>query len=330
MTLFLVFAYLPVFLPFFHLKNDLISQNLPTRYVISESLYSGYFPWWNPYINFGIPQYGDMNNGFWNPFMWFVAKTVGYNIWTITYEEMFYILIGGWGIYKVIRELGIEKGIAIVSAFSYMSCGYIVGHLQHFCWITGAGFFPYVFLFLLKINKSPTLKNYILGAIAVFLFVSSTHPGLVIGAAYFFLFTFIAIVVLRKNVTRRFYHPRFLLVNLIFFVLALISSIGVIISDLDVLRHISRGSKPPLSESLLEPTTLQCYLSLLFPLAVTKSSFFVTDISMRNVFIGMASLAGFIFLFQYFNKRILATAAFVMLFFIFLAFSSRLAEYLRL
>jgi hypothetical protein len=319
LTLFLAFAYLPVFLPLFHLKNDLISQNLPTRYVIGESLYSGYFPWWNPYINFGIPQYGDMNNGFWNPFMWLIAKTVGYNIWTITWEEMFYILIGGWGIYKVVRELGIEKGIAIVSSLSYMSCGYIVGHLQHFCWITGAGFFPYVVLSFLKINRSPVIKNYIPGGIAVFLFVSSTHPGLVIGAAYFFLFALIAIFVFRKNVTSTFYHPKFLLINFSFFILALIFSVGVIISDLDVLRHISRGSKPPLSESLLEPTTLQCYLSFLFPLAVNKSSFFATDLSMRNVFIGMASLAGFIFLFQYFNKKILAAVVLAMLFFAFLA-----------
>ena len=319
LTLFLVVAYFPVFLPFFHLKNDLITQNLPTRFVISESLYSGYFPWWNPYINFGIPQYGDMNNGFWNPAMWLIAKTVGYNIWTITYEEMFYILIGGWAVYKVVRELGVEKGIAIVSSLSYMSCGYIVGHLQHFCWITGTGFFPYVLLFFLRINKSPVVENYIFGAIAVFLFVSSTHPGLIIGAMYFFLFALIAIFVFRKNTTSTFYHPKFLLINLGFLILALIFSIGVIISDLDVLRHISRGNKPPLSESLLESTTLQCYLSLLFPLAVNKSSLFATDVSMRNVFMGMASLVGVIFLFLYFNRRILVALAFGMLFFVFLS-----------
>jgi hypothetical protein len=303
----------------FHLKNDLISQNLPTRYVISESLCSGYFPWWNPYINFGIPQYGDMNNGFWNPLLWVIAKTVGYNIWTITYEEMFYVLIGGWGVYKVIRELNIEKGVAIISSLSYMSCGFIVGHLQHFCWITGAGFFPYVLLFFLKTNKSPIVRNYVLGSIAAFLFVSATHPGLVIGSAYFFLFALIAIFIFRKNATSTFYRPNFLLINLSFFLLALIFSIVVVVSDLDVLRYISRGSKPTLNESLLEPTTLQCYLSFLFPISVNKSSFFATDISMRNVFIGIASLAGIIFLSRYYDKKIVTAVALAVLFFIFLA-----------
>src|SRR5436853_5192493 len=100
--LFVVIAYFPVLLPSFHLKNDLVTQNLPTRYFISESLYSNYFPWWNPFIHFGIPQYGDMNNGFWNPIMWLFAKFCGYDIWAITYEEMLYILLGRLAIYKAL------------------------------------------------------------------------------------------------------------------------------------------------------------------------------------------------------------------------------------
>ena len=317
--LFLVIAYLPVFLPFFHLKNDLISQNLPTRYVISESLYSGYFPWWNPYINFGIPQYGDMNNGFWNPVMWLIAKTFGYNIWTITYEEMLYILLGGWGIYKVTRELGIQKGIAIISAISYMSCGYISGHLQYLCWITGTAFFPYVLLYFLKINKKPVFKNFILGALTVFLFVASTHPGLIIGAAYFFLFALVTISIFRKNYTRSLYPPKFLLVNGAFLMLGIVFSIGVLISDLDVLRHISRGIKVNLKESLLAPTTFQSYLSILFPVAVNKSSLFDTDVSMRNVFVGIAGLSGFIFFVRFANRKVLTAAMTFLLFFILLS-----------
>src|SRR5688572_6935043 len=87
---FLLMAYLPVFLPHFHVKNDLITQNLPTRFFIGESLYSNTFPWWNPYFNYGLPQYGDMNNGYWNPFLWIVAHLFGYNVLSITLEEMLY------------------------------------------------------------------------------------------------------------------------------------------------------------------------------------------------------------------------------------------------
>ena len=318
-VLFVIVAYLPVFLPFFHLKNDLITQNLPTRYIISESVYSGYFPWWNPYIHFGIPQYGDMNNGFWNPFLWLVAKTVGYNIWSISFEEMFYILAGGWGIYKLSKELGISKDLAIITGICYMGCGYITGHLQHFCWITGTAFFPWVLLYFFRINKNPVLGNFIVGSLTVFLFVSSTHPGLIIGALYFFLFAIIFIFIFRKNYCRSFYQPKFGLINLSFFLLSSVFSIVVIISNVDVLQHISRGSKVGLGEALLDPTSFQSYLSLLFPLSVNKSSFFATDISMRNMYMGLTSFAGLILLSKYTNKKLLVAISIVLLFFILLS-----------
>ena len=317
--LFVTIAYLPVFLPFFHLKNDLITQNLPTRYFVSESLYSNYFPWWNPYIHFGIPQYGDMNNGFWNPFLWLIAKTFGYNIWTITLEEMLYILIGGWGMYKVLRELGITNGIGILIAISYMSCGYVVGHLQHFCWITGIGFFPFVCLYFLRTHRTPQLKNFILGSLSVFLFVSSTHPGLIIGAIYFLVFGILVIFLFRKTNCRNFYQSNFWLINFTFLLLSSLFSMVVIVSDLDVIRYISRGNKVSLTQSLLHPTSFQCYLSLLFPMAMNKSSLFATDISMRNVYMGLATIVAIILSFKYINKKILLATLLPLLFFILLS-----------
>jgi len=317
--LFVVIAYLPVFLPFFHIKNDLITQNLPTRYFISESLYSNYFPWWNPYIHFGIPQYGDMNNGFWNPCLWLIAKTLGYNIWTITLEEMLYILIGGWGMYKVLRELGITNGIGILIALSYMSSGYVVGHLQHFGWITGVGFFPFVCLYFLRANRSPQLKNFVLGALSVFLFLSSTHPGFIIGAIYFLIFGIFFIFFFRKTNCRIFYQSDFWLINSVFLLCSLLFSVVVIASDVEVIKYISRGNKVTLSQSLLNPTSFQCYLSLLFPLAVNKSSLFATDISMRNVYMGLASIAGITLSLKYISKKILLVALIPLLFFILLS-----------
>lgn len=317
--IFVTLAYLPVFLPFFHLKNDLITQNLPTRYFISESLRSGYFPWWNPYIHFGIPQYGDMNSGFWNPLLWLIAKLAGYNIWTITFEEMLYILIGGWGIYKLVRELSILKGVAILIGLSYMSCGYIAGHLQHFCWITGTAFFPWVCLYFLRINQNPVLKNFIIGSFAVFLFISSTHPGLIIGAGYFFVFSLVFLFIFRKTYSRSLYQSKFWLINITFLVLSAIFSIVVITSDLDVLQFISRGTRVNVTQSLLNPTSFQCYLSLLFPLSVNKSSFFATDISMRNVYVGLSSIGALIFLSKYAKRKVLLVALLPLLFFVLLS-----------
>jgi hypothetical protein len=315
LLLFTAVAYLPVLLPFFHLKNDLITQNLPTRYIISESIRSGYFPWWNPYIHYGIPQYGDMNNGFWNPVLWIIAKTIGYNLLTITIEEIFYIFLGGWGIYLLVREFG-TKQTAIVTGLTYICCGYIVGHLQHFIWITGTAFFPYVLVFLVRTYKKPLAKHFIATAFAVFMFVSSTHPGLIIGGIYFLLLCTLLIYGFRKSVFSGLYHPKYWFISLILLAASCLLASVVIVSNIDVLRHITRGESLSDSALLLNPTTIQSYLSLFVPLAVNKSSFFHTDISMRNIYIGISGLVGLILFFKCCSKPFLVAIGICLLFFI--------------
>jgi hypothetical protein len=289
---FLLLAYCPVFLPFFHLKNDVITQNLPTRFFISESLSSQTFPWWNPYINYGIPQYGDMNNGFWNPFLWITAEIFGYSVLTITLEEMFYILIGGWGIYKLIKLLKPSPYIALICGLSYMSGGFIIGHLQHFCWITGTAFFPYVLLFFLRCINQAILKNFILGGFFCFLFISSTHPGLIIGGIYFF--TFLIAYLLFDAIKNKDQQKLKIIIrgSLLYIVFATVFSVIVIISNIEVLQYITRGGKISTAQTLYTPTTLQSYLSLVFPFAVNKGQLFHTDISMRNMSVGICLIPG--------------------------------------
>src|SRR5688500_6490043 len=303
LLLFLLLAYFPVLLPFFHLKNDLISQNLPTRFFISESLYSKTFPWWNPYLNYGIPQYGDMNNGFWNPLLWLIAKTFGYNVLTITLEEMLYILIGGCGVYKTARYFNISGNVSLLSGLSYMSGGYIVGHLQHFCWITGTAFFPYVLLFFIRSINQPILKNFLVGGLFSFLFLSSTHPGLIIGAIYFFFFLIMHMLLTAVRNKKSEKCKTIIKSSLLFGFLSAVFSIIVIASNAEVLQHITRGIKVTIQETLSHPTTLHIYLSLFFPFAINQGNFFQTDISMRNMSIGIALLPGLYFFVRNFNFK---------------------------
>jgi len=320
LVLFLLVAYFPVFLPFFHVKNDIITQNLPVRYVISESLYSGWWPWWNPYINFGIPHYGDMNNGFWNPFLWLIAGTSGYSVWAITLEEMAYLLIGGWGIYLLCKDHLDHRTAAIIAAMVYMTCGFVLGHLQHFCWISGAAFFPYVLLYFFRVHRAPSVKNFILGGWSIYFFVASAHPGLVIGALYLFFFLVLALFGMRKDIWPARGPRRYWISNLILLSVGLLLSLIVIVSDLDVLRHISRGSIVTLRQSLRDPTSFQSYLSLLFPLAVQKAgAFFNTDITMRNVYVSILLFASLIALGARLRKRMLLIFGAILLFFILLS-----------
>ena len=93
--LILFVAYLPVSTFLFFIKNDAFNGYFPPKFFMSESIHAGYLPLWNPYINYGIPQYGDMSSGYWSPITWLIAGTTGYNAYTFTIEVLAYILIGG-------------------------------------------------------------------------------------------------------------------------------------------------------------------------------------------------------------------------------------------
>lgn len=295
-------AYLPILLPFFSLKNDLINQNLPTRFVFSEALRSGHEPFWNPFLNFGTPQYGDMNNGFWNPFQWTIGYLFGYSIYTITLEEFIYIVLGGWGFYKLSKEF-VRKEIAILTGIAYLLCGYIVGHLQYLCWITGTAFFPFVLLYFLRTHRTGSLSQLAKFTLAIFLFLASSHPGLVIGALYFFLFLLVFLYSTRKDLSRSFYKDGFWKINLLMVICSILAGWVILASNAEVLAYISRGTKLSLSDTMLHPTTLSSYVSLVFPLTVNRWDLVNSDIGMRNSFIGLIHLMGAFYFFIYSDRK---------------------------
>ena len=120
----LIVAFLPVSSFLFFLKNDAFNGYFPPKFFMSESIHAGYLPLWNPYINFGIPQYGDMSSGYWSPITWLIASTVGYNAYSFTVELLFYILLGGLGMYTLTGFFKLEKGF--VSLPGLLLCAVVI------------------------------------------------------------------------------------------------------------------------------------------------------------------------------------------------------------
>ena len=185
--LILFVAYLPVSTFLFFIKNDAFSGYFPPKFFMSESLHAGHLPLWNPYINYGIPQYGDMSSGYWSPLTWLIAASVGYNAYTFTIEILIYILLGGIGMYKLCRFFNLQNKARLIAAAAYMCCGYYVGHLEHFNWLSGAAFLPWCVWGYLLLQQNLSAKNILQSAILFYLFISSAHPGITIGAFYFFI-----------------------------------------------------------------------------------------------------------------------------------------------
>ncbi|MBL0357939.1 MAG: hypothetical protein IPP72_14145 [Chitinophagaceae bacterium] len=293
----LFIAYLPVSSFLFFLKNDAFTGYFPPKFFMSESIHAGHLPLWNPYINFGIPQYGDMSSGYWSPVTWLIASTVGYNAYTFTLEVLLYILIGGIGMYQLTSYLQLHKQVCMMAAIAFMCCGYNAGHLQHFNWLSGAAFLPWCFWSYGLLLNNTSFKNSVRTALVFYLLVASAHPGISISAFYFFAAYFIFHLFENKHQLPLGERIRTAgISHAIFIGLFLLLSAGMITAYLDIMPHFARGEKLSLADALLNPTTPQSWISVLLPFATVKNeAFFNTDISMRNSYFSLALLLFFLF-----------------------------------
>ncbi|MDB5202390.1 MAG: putative rane protein [Ferruginibacter sp.] len=294
-TVVLFVTFLPVSSFIFFIKNDAFNGYFPPKFFMSESLHAGYIPLWNPYINFGFPQYGDMSGGFWSPVTWLIALTVGYTPYTFTIEALSYILIGGIGMHQLCGYFKLSQVARIMAGLAFMCSGFNVGHLQHFNWLSGAAFLPWCFYSYLLLFKSASAKNILLNIFLFYMLVASAHPGISIGAAYFFLAVFMFMFVKKRAAClpqkiRQSLFPQFILLT--GFVLL---SAGMIMGYMDILPHFVRGEKLTADDISGNGTGLRSWMSVLLPFATVKNDgFFLTDLSLRNSYFGLTGILFFL------------------------------------
>ena len=292
----LFMAYLPVSSFLFFLKNDAFTGYFPPKFFMSESIHAGHLPLWNPYINFGIPQYGDMSSGYWSPVTWLIASTVGYNAYTFTLEVLLYLLIGGIGVYKLMGSLQLNTHVRTIAAVAFMCCGYNVGHLQHFNWISGAAFLPWCFWSYRLLLTNFSFKNIVRAVLLFYMLVASAHPGITISAFYFFLaykLFFLFSNNEKESIVQKLKQAS--ISHLTVVILFAFLAVGMITGYLDILPHFLRSEKISLADSLLNPSTAQSWLSTIFPFATVKNDvLFNTDMSMRNSYFSLTLLLFFL------------------------------------
>ena len=292
----LIIAYLPISSFLFFLKNDAFNGYFPPKFFMSESIHAGYLPLWNPYINFGFPQYGDMSGGYWSPITWLLASTIGYNAFTLTIETLFYILLSGLGMYKLTGYWNLQNSVRIMAGLAFMCCGYHVGHLQHFNWLSGSAFFVWSFWAYVQMLQKPTLKTIVLAVLLFYMLFSSAHPGISIAAFYFFIVVFLFHVFSRRGSAARIKTLKTLSISHLLFVgLLLLLSAGMLLGYADILPHFIRSEKVSLNYAPVNASGFSTWVSVLLPMATVKNdALFLSDISMRNHYFSLLFLIFFI------------------------------------
>ena len=303
LTAIVLIAFLPISSFLFFLKNDAFSGYFPPKFFMSESIHAGMLPLWNPYINFGFPQYGDMSGGYWSPITWIIASTVGYNAYTFTLETLFYIVLAGLGMFRLLSSWHLNAAVIIMGAVAYMCCGYMVGHLQHFNWLSGAAFLPWCFWSYQLLLQKFSGRNLVKTAVLLYMLVASAHPGIIICTAYFFLAYLLYYFFSNPgNSTVAARLKTLSLSHAFLIVLFLLLGAGMISGYLDLIPQFVRGEKISLADSLLHPTNIKSWISVLFPFATVKNQlWFNNDIAVRNCYCSLTLLL--FFLLSLVNKK---------------------------
>lgn len=290
------------------LKWDIIDLDLPLRYFVSDCIQNGIFPYWNPYQSCGYPNYAIPIT--WYPTVWIFSLMGHYGIVALTIDFLLHIYIAGIGMFLLARRFGYSDATGCILGICYLACGFFVGNAQHFGWVIGAAWIPFLFAYFMDFSKNPKDINNHLKLILVSYFIATgAYPAIIFLSGYIVLF--MAIYYCLKHIQEQGYKG-FLTYSSMLLILSLFICIISLIAIVPTLQSLDVVNRDMSLDYLLHhlPQPVRGMISLMLPYAVigdnddwtTIYDFFGTDAnSMMNVYFGLFTL--FFFAIAVFKKK---------------------------
>jgi hypothetical protein len=286
-----IIAYWPVSFFVYSLKNDALNYFLPVRYQVSEAISNGQWPFWSPYFNLGYPLHGDMQSGVWNPIVQFISLFGPYTLKTLQFETLFYVFIGGVGMFYLLKYFKLDRRICLLIGVSYMLCGYISDSAQFLNWICSASFLPLVILFAFRTINEDYWRTHIFCGFFLYLFFVSAYPADFIILIYLLLIFFVWQLYQAKFIRRQSILPPLKKIFIAGAAFTLLS-LPAILSYLQFLPLTERGSGASYVEAMSNPLHPLLFFSYVTPLGVWKAPFVnITDPLERNLYFGLVAFA---------------------------------------
>jgi len=113
-------------------SNSLLFDNAflfyPWFHKVSEMLQNGELPLWNPAVSCGLPLFANSTGFFFPLNVFFYVLPLWYAFGFVAFLKLFF---AGFFTYFFLRRLNISSAGALVSAVSFMFCGFMTGWLGH-------------------------------------------------------------------------------------------------------------------------------------------------------------------------------------------------------
>lgn len=291
----LVVALWPLVFGMAVMKWDAMDLYLPWKYFITDMLSQNQLPLWNPFINCGFSQMGDP--GTWYPVSWGVAALFGgYSMGSLHFEYLLHLYLGGLGFYFLLKQFGLARVALLSCATGYMLSGVMIGNAQHIGWVVSAAWLPWVVMYFLRVQQTPSFRSGLQLSLVLFLQLSGGYPGMFIVTIYILLGFFIVESVKQiraKNYAH--YQKQWLFFGISSVIFLLMSSV-VLIAAFDMAPLITRGSglneRADVWNTLEGSFSPEALISFIYPLATTKNdqAFWGADFSMTNAYFGVLLL----------------------------------------
>jgi hypothetical protein len=179
------------------LWNDFPEQNFVYRLFAAVNLHQGVFPFWNPYVFSGLPFFADVQaavlyppNLLLTPF----ASRDWLSPLLVEYQIVLHIFMAGVFMFWLCRDLGIMRSASLLSAVTFMFCGFCTTHIFHTNLIVTAAWFPLIVLLFRRMLERLSLLYLALCALSLAAAFLAGYPLLMLHFYYwlgaYLLFSF--------------------------------------------------------------------------------------------------------------------------------------------
>jgi hypothetical protein len=285
-----IMAYWPIAFCIYTFKWDMLDVVFPFRYFAGECIQNGIFPLWNPYLLTGVPVCADLQYPIWSPEVWIIGLTTGYSIYTLHFLFISYLVLAGYGMYRLTLHFNAHSRTALLTGIAYMLSGFFAGHGQALFSIIGAAFLPWVILYMVKNCANPGLYRTLKLAVFLFLMLTTGYQFISIITGYLLLFILLYYLAVNLKTPIRLY--KLIRYNGLLFILVLLLCLVLIVPLIQAAGYNDRlDAGLSYGKSVVCSFTWQSLISLVTPFATVKyPEFFGTDISMRNMHLGLIVL----------------------------------------
>jgi hypothetical protein len=275
-------------------KWDSVRGYLPYRYFISDYLHEGHLPLWNPFQRLGYPGYSDLQSGAWYPVLWLLLLFGKYTITSLIVEVVACFLIAGWGMYKLSVDLHGCKKTATLLGVSYALSGFMVGSTQLMVFLIGMAWLPWIVWSLLRLLQEGRWRYGLSLALALMCNVTGASPAFTIILLY--VLPIIIFIHLWKRRNDWAYLRNVLLSLFLCGAVLSLLLLPFFIAFIDFFPYFNRTGKLAYADMIINPFVPADFITFLFPYAAlsTGSWFQVTDLSLRNAYVGLIGFSFFL------------------------------------